>query len=192
MASETNFLKVTDLFAHLKDQHGYEVSVPIDVDKIAKMLGIDVDEDFFIDEPDFIGRISFEKERPKITINILENTYEPRRRFTLAHELAHYCLHSNKQKLSFVDTRKTMDRSGSYWDTYESEANAFAARLLMPKSLIIREGNRIIDGYKSETSKQGGMPRNLFIDAMAKRFNVSTAAMEYRLIKLDIINPARK
>lgn len=187
MTSETSFSKVTDLFAYLKEQHNYYVSAPIDVDKIATLLSIDVEEDFA--ESDFIGRISFEKERPKITINILENTYEPRRRFTLAHELAHYCLHSNKQKAAFVDTRKTMDRSGSYWDTYESEANAFAARLLMPKSIIVSEGNSIIDTYKSAASTKGGMPRNDFIDAMAKRFNVSNAAMEYRLINLAIIKP---
>jgi Zn-dependent peptidase ImmA (M78 family) len=191
MTVENKFSKVADLFSFLKEQHSYDVTVPVDVNKIANLLGIVVEEDFCFDDQQFIGQISFDGDRPKITINVLENTYEPRKRFTLAHELAHYCLHSNDSKSGFVDTRKTMDRSGSYWDVYESEANSFAARLLMPKPLLISEGNKVINEYQNEIDRQVGMPQNLFVDSMAKKFNVSNAAMEYRLRNLGIIKSKR-
>lgn len=186
MSGNKKFASISDLFAFLKSEKSYDIRVPVNVDEIASLLNIKVEEVAMFDEPDFIGRISFDEGNPVVTINVLENTYEPRRRFTLAHEIAHYCLHSNDAKREFIDTRKTMDRSGSYWDTYESEANSFAARLLMPKTLLISEGNKIIDEYRSTQGMPGGMPKNLFIDAMAKKFNVSNQAMEYRLKNLGI------
>ncbi|MCB1660795.1 MAG: ImmA/IrrE family metallo-endopeptidase, partial [Pseudomonadales bacterium] len=76
--------------------------------------------------------------------------------------------------------------SDSYWDKYESEANNFAAQLLMPKSLVISEGSKIITRYK-EVNNVGGMPVEDFIEKISRSLQVSTKAMEYRLKNLNVI-----
>jgi len=78
-----------------------------------------------------------------------------------------------------------MTRSGSYWDLYESQANTFAAQLLMPKKLIISEGNKILESYEED---DGPIFADDFASAMARRFKVSKQAMEYRLNNLGILS----
>src|SRR5690606_38966265 len=116
---------------------------PVDVERIADLLGIEVRETVDSEHIGAIGKIFSENGTVTIWINPLENSYGPRRRFTIAHEIGHYCLHLSDSKRGFVDTKTTMSRSESYWDIYESQANSFAAELLMPKQLISSEGGRI-------------------------------------------------
>lgn len=87
-----------------------------------------------------------------------------RQRFTLAHELAHYILHREKNT-EFQDS--TFFR-GNKMDSLEYMANDFAAALLMP------------DGKVSEYIKSG--ERNL--GNLAAQFEVSAAAMKYKVEKL--------
>ena len=63
---------------------------------------------------------------------ILVNSKEPavRRRFSVAHEIAHWTLHAQHRNGQVIfRTRKSQDR-------VEAEANAFAAAILMPTRLI--------------------------------------------------------
>lgn len=58
---------------------------------------------------------------------------DPRARFTLAHELGHYIMHANERNCFARINRKTT------WPIYqdsEAQANQFAARILMPISMI--------------------------------------------------------
>ena len=160
---------------------GVPIQAPIDVDEIASWLDLDVSYDRRLDEDGTTGRISLNADGSvEILINPIDNSYEPRRRFTLAHEIGHFCLHINEQRREFVDSRKTMSRSASYWDTYETQANTFAAQLLMPKNLIIQVGSEVVNEHAKETGSKG-MDVRSFIQNMAYRFNVSIPAMEYRL-----------
>lgn len=168
--------------------NGLEIAAPIDVDKIASLLGIAVNYDASLHESGTVGKIQFSNGYPVVTINPLENTYEPRRRFTLAHEIGHYCLHSNEAREGFTDNRRTMSRNDSYWDRFESEANSFAAQLLMPKLLLIEVGNRIIKEYQDTQGIEHGMPVSTFTEKMADIFDVSNKAMEYRLKNLGLVN----
>jgi Zn-dependent peptidase ImmA (M78 family) len=168
------------------ESKGLKLVAPIDVDEIARILGITVEYDVSLESKNIIGEISFPEGVPLVKINPFQNTYDPRRRFTLAHEIGHYCLHSLVTKQGFSDSQKTMSRSESFWNSKESEANSFAAQLLMPKSLLIKEGNRIIDDYK-ESTESTGMPVSKFVEVMAHLFGVSNKAMEYRLKNLRII-----
>ncbi|WP_455261667.1 ImmA/IrrE family metallo-endopeptidase [Neisseria sp.] len=79
-----------------------------------------------------------------------------------------------------------MSRTASYWDRVESEANDFAARLLMPENFILSEGNKVIEKFK-KIYNQDLIPQDYFISEMAQIFNVSVQAMTYRLKNLDII-----
>lgn len=184
-------LTVSDLGKYLKDKFDYEIfagAPPVDVDTIARLLGINV-----IESPtyygstsapvdsDTVGLISLEPEgRATVWINTNQNAYEPRRRFTLAHEIGHFCMHRVEGRLEFVDDKSTMSRSESYWTRHESEANNFAAELLMPAELIRSVGKPIIDAYKRENGTEK-MPLERFTAQMAPRFRVSNPAMEYRV-----------
>jgi len=180
---------VPSLVTFLNVQHGYDLlsaAPPVDVDKIARLLGIEVDEAPDFDDVGTIGRITLESgKRVQVWINPFENSYGPRRRFTLAHEIGHFCMHRSLNKTGFVDTRSTMSRSESYWNRYESEANSFAAELLMPSQLIKSIGRRKIDEYKVSNEAEA-MPMAAFIEVMAAAFRVSNKAMEYRLKNMGI------
>jgi Zn-dependent peptidase ImmA (M78 family) len=162
-------------------EKGNEVVAPVDLDAIVQMLGIEVKDDPALEVKDVIGEISFHNEcgHAVIKINPFQNTYRVRRRFTLAHEIAHYCLHSSLDKQVFSDDKKTMNRMASYWDKYESEANSFAAQLLMPKPLIFSEGKKLL------TSRD--MTKEEFTEEIAAIFGVSKQAMSYRLKNLGIL-----
>lgn len=72
---------------------------------------------------------------------------ESRRRFTIAHELGHLFLHmgylTNKQLWDKISTTKFF-RTGR--SELESQANEFAAALLMPRDMFINEINNVAIG----------------------------------------------
>lgn len=180
------FETANDLLRAFAAANGGEVRVPIDVDAIAEFLRVRVEEDPSLEQNDIIGQIGFVGDHPVVSINPMQNSYEPRRRFTLAHELGHFCLHADKIQLGFKDSKKKMSRSLSYWDAKESEANTFAAQLLMPKELLLKHGQEIIDNYKKKNNVSS-MPLPAFLQVISAKFSVSNKAMEYRLKNLGII-----
>lgn len=99
-------------------------------------------------------------------IMCINSSHNPKRqRFTMAHELGHYILHKGKN-IEFVDT--TFFRSDEM-DSIEYSANEFASRLLMPEDKL----RKLIDEDKIKN-----------IGELAYRFEVSSAAMKYRVISL--------
>jgi hypothetical protein len=105
----------------------------------------------------------------------------------VAHEIAHFCMHRSTDRDEFIDSKSTMNRSDSYWNRYryESEANRFAAELLMPQQRIESLGRRVIDAYKAQHNAEK-MPLSRFIDVMAAKFRASNPAMEFRLRRVGI------
>jgi hypothetical protein len=68
--------------------------------------------------------------------------WPPRRRFTIAHELGHWCLHRDAERNVFcrssaIEAAPPENRPAL--PLPEEEANAFAAALLMPASLVQQE-----------------------------------------------------
>ncbi|MBM3239954.1 ImmA/IrrE family metallo-endopeptidase [Candidatus Poribacteria bacterium] len=96
-----------------------------------------------------------------------------RERFTIAHELGHFLLHSDESTSASIffacrekdihSTVSNRNRRGK-----ESEANRFAAELLMPERLVEQLAQR----WKASIPK------------MAHRFDVSAEAMGIRLTQL--------
>lgn len=156
------------------DQFGSKIPVPIDA--ILKAHGIEVFADNEM-APTVSGILMIKKDRVGAMVN---HTHpEARKRFTLAHELGHYLLHRRNTNL-FVDEVAVLYRSG-YSDTgtgrMEVEANVFAAELLMPEK-VLREH------LKSDPSVAQS---DEAIRKLARRYDVSSAAMKYRLRQLKII-----
>ena len=97
----------------------------------------------------------------------VNSTQQPnRQRFTIAHEIGHYILHSSE--VLHYDESELHFRSTDVSSLDEVEANHFAAELLMPEALV----NKCIEaGIRS-------------VLVLSERFNVSEEAMRYRLINL--------
>ncbi|MCA6067090.1 ImmA/IrrE family metallo-endopeptidase [Chryseobacterium sp. RG1] len=150
------------------------LEAPIPIKSIIKSFGIKLSP-YDLGE-DVSGVLVIDNDNCKIGYNSTESY--SRQRFTLAHELGHYILHKNKQQEVFVDNitymfRKTSSKNKDY--KIEMEANQFAAAILMPKSLIEKELEKLDDGFVND--------HNL-ISELSKKFKVSQIAMTYRLNNL--------
>lgn len=146
-------------------------TLPIPVESIARQLGIAVQ---FIPLGDEMSGMAFIKDGASVIVaNAIH--HPNRRRFTIAHELAHHVLHSDYLMQNVhVDTAvlQRNQRSSTGTDVKEVEANAFAAELLMPQSFLRKFGK--IDAND-----------DLKIAEVARQFRVSVSAMAVRLETLQ-------
>ena len=130
--------------------------------EIANEIGVSVS---FVELPmiqdniEIDGIIKWDHGNAKILIN---DSYNPTRKtFTLAHELGHFLLHPEVDKLR-ID--KFNYRDDTQESRQETEANYFAASLLMPKDEFVKVVSVVED-----------------ISAVAKYFGVSEIAVKNRL-----------
>jgi Zn-dependent peptidase ImmA (M78 family) len=155
--------------------HGV-IDAPVPVEDLARSLGAEVVYRGF--EGDVSGMVYRDKAQKLIGVNSSHGAN--RQRFTVAHEVGHLVLH--KGTPVFVDSfeGRINWRDGASAQE-ESEANAFAAELLMPRSLVVR---KVQDAMESSSPS----PFEL-IAHMAKTFKVSQQSMRYRLENLGVLDP---
>lgn len=80
--------------------------------------------------------------RGEIWVNASEaRQWPPRRRFTIGHELGHWVMHRSGQQALFC-RKTTVSEAARPARDIEEEASAFAAALLMPQWLFVREHAR--------------------------------------------------
>lgn len=113
--------------------------VPVNVELLAKSLGIEVIHSSMSDEVS--GMIEHVGDnRYRIVVN--DNHPATRKRFTIAHELGHYFRHRHLIGDGISDDKLYRSSElGAYRNTaigrrQETEANQFAATILMPKSAL--------------------------------------------------------
>ena len=140
---------------------------PVDVESLARELGVKVNQSFL--DPDISGEL-VSRGDDLFEINVNARNSPTRQRFTIAHELGHYVYHRDLIGEGLDDDRayRSTD-AGRYHNKdigprEETEANKFAASLLMPKHLI--------DQLLNE---------GLSVPEMASRLQVSEQAMAIRL-----------
>src|ERR671922_820797 len=81
--------------------------------------------------------------RGEIWVNAEEaRRWPPRRRFTIGHELGHWVMHRSGQQALFCRRTSVDERALPRGRDIEEEASAFAAALLMPRWLFVREHAR--------------------------------------------------
>jgi IrrE N-terminal-like domain len=81
--------------------------------------------------------------RGEIWVNAEEaRRWPPRRRFTIGHELGHWVMHRSGQEALFCRRTSVDERAAPPARDIEEEASAFAAALLMPQWLFVREHAR--------------------------------------------------
>jgi Zn-dependent peptidase ImmA (M78 family) len=160
-------------------------SVPVPVDKVAMELGYQVISRFF-DDTNLSGTVIRDSDRAVVIgINTLQAPL--RQRFSIAHEIGHALMHLAEGEDVIVDppSRSFFNRdevASLGEDPNEIEANQFAAALLMPGHLVSRVGKEIL-GASSRVTVES------LIESLAKRFEVSTQAMKFRLVNLGVIEP---
>lgn len=163
----------------LLEQSG-QTKAPINPQAVAEWLGIEVQKLPF--EDDLSGVLIRENGHSVIGIN--KSHSQNRQRFTMAHEIGHQALgHHGEVFVDQAILNKRDGRSSIAIDPQEIEANNFAAALLMPKDFIVAE-------LKAQLDKNPSITRDQLLPAIAKRFNVSSQAMEFRLINLGLISTA--
>ena len=146
----------------------YRKMNPIDIEGLIRELGIELDKKAELDD-NIAGQIEKSPEN-KFKISINKNDHYFRKRFTMAHECAHFLLHKNLLGDGVEDSKKyrkieVTNFSNSIKDKHEVEANKFAAGLLMP----------LDDVRKDWESSNGNMVE------FASKWQVSPKAMKIRL-----------
>jgi hypothetical protein len=145
------------------DRH--QQSAPVDITALANDLGLTVydDDQLTLGISGMIMQDSSGESPSGYVISV--NAAEPytRRRFTVAHECAHYLKHRDKIGDGIFDD--AMYRSERMNSQEEFEANNLAADLLMPRHLVAA---RVRSGYSD-------------ISHLAAHFQVSDAAMRVRM-----------
>jgi len=139
----------------------HQAQAPVKIGAIAADLGVKV---LISDLPLAVsGTLSRDKDdREKWIIRVNRHEHKNRQRYTIAHEIAHFVLHRDAIDNELIDD--TFYRSGLS-ERREYEANALAAEILMPWSLI---RSIMSEGNVSATQ-------------LARQLEVSEAAMHIRL-----------
>jgi len=142
-----------------------KIPVPVPVEEIAELLSLRIEPSAFDLEMD--GQLLSEER--KILVNAQQ--HRERQRFTIAHEIGHYVLHSDAGG-SFSSVRALGEE--------EREANYFAARLLMPTETM-----RLV--WEEVSKPLPAQDYDGVVAYMAKHFAVSFATMRICLRELKLL-----
>ena len=146
---------------------------PVPIERIAKAM--DVAIRYAPLEEELSGMAFIKDGLRVIAVNALH--HPNRQRFTIAHELAHHVLHADVLTRGvhvdkIILKRGVLAAGGT--DDIEVQANTFASELLIPEYLITSIVEHSVD-LNDETR----------VLALARRFKVSVAALQFRLAALE-------
>ncbi len=155
-------------------KHGF-TDLPVDVAGLAKLECVEVDQADFGDE--ISGVLMKDGDRAIIGVNA---RHAPtRQRFTIAHELGHFMLHTSRDL--FVDKDYIVhfrdETSSTGVDPIEVEANQFAAEVIMPADKV----RELFNARRFDIDDEAALRR------LAAKFTVSPTAMAVRLSSLGLV-----
>lgn len=154
-----------------------ETEPPVDIEKILRKMGVKYGAFDFSEIEKSASAVVEERGHILGAVTVLgediaiiysENSTENRRRFTLAHELAHCC-----QNAAAFDNEGHIEFRFDEYSEHPAEiaANVFAGKLLIPKDALMKKYNELI------------VPLS---DTLAREFRVSVHVMEERLKYLQL------
>jgi Zn-dependent peptidase ImmA (M78 family) len=168
-------MKIEEVVKKAEDllEENFILEPPVDVYELARLNGLEIIEKKFPKEQSHIsGFVTIDNGINRMYVNL--NDAPSRRKFTVAHELGHWLLHS--EELEKNPNRSILFRIAIgelNKDPLEKEANIFAANLLVPLKLL----NKYRD--------------NKTIEQLSELFNVSKDVIGYRLELLKRTNDVR-
>lgn len=147
--------------------------IPVDLEVLFEKAGIAFKREIL--PADIYGCLRrVDGDKFEITVNTSNSSN--RQRFTAAHELGHFVLHRHLLGNGVSDNTAYRSVAGSecynssITARHETEANMFAASVLMPTPIVRQLWESGVTG----------------VSELASRFEVSTAAMEIRLRSLGL------
>lgn len=152
-------------------------SLPVPVEELALSLGADLEFEPYEGE---VSGMLYRYDEGGAVIGVNSTHAQTRQRFTVAHEIGHLVMH--KGQPMFVDRFVRVNWRNGASAVEEVEANAFAAELLMPRRLVQREVERALGKRRNITVQQ-------LSAELARLFQVSPEAMQYRLENLGVVDP---
>jgi Zn-dependent peptidase ImmA (M78 family) len=150
--------------------------LPVPVEKIARGLGAKLTYDAYDGE---VSGMLYRTDGQSL-IGVNSRHAQTRQRFTIAHEIGHLVMHPGTPM--FVDRFARVNWRNGASNKEEAEANSFAAELLMPRTFVQAEVERVISKVRNATPDQ-------LAAILADRFEVSAEAMRYRLANLGVLDP---
>lgn len=169
---------ISQIAEELLNRNGIQAP-PVPVQKIAEAIELQVQKQE-LKGSDISGFIFRQGE--KATIGVNSANAPVRQRFTIAHELGHYLIHTrgagevHVDRLFEIKFRDDLSSQGT--DADEREANFFAAELLMPQQFIKADLEKV-----TQMDLEGGE----ILANLASRYEVSTQALLFRLSYLGYI-----
>ncbi len=185
---------------------GEVLAPPVPVEEI---LECDLKLDFGLEDlkadlgADALGALWAGERRVRVDASLDPTLFpekEGRYRFTVGHEIGHWQLHrhlfvANADQGSLFDKPSepsVICRSGYGKPPIEWQADAFSARLLMPKEMLTRVWAGAKTGNATSPHAPGrreqGCDPTTTVGRMAREFGVSVQAMRIRLIELGLIS----
>lgn len=152
--------------------------IPVPVEKVAKHLGAKLKYSPLDEE--LSGMVYIKDDTPIIGVNALN--HPNRQRFTIAHEIAHLCLHRDYitqnvhvDKGFEVSVLYRNVKSAEGTEELEIQANQFAAALLVPKKALLK----IMAEARTDIDEAPPL------EEWAKKFKVSKQMLEFRIRNLS-------
>jgi Zn-dependent peptidase ImmA (M78 family) len=175
MARARSKTRSPEILANELIQHFSSGDLPVDVEHIARKLHCIVSR--YGLKPNISGLLI--REQGQVVIAVNPNDAPVRQRFTIAHEIGHLVMHPGRPLLVDADVRVNLrtPTAGFATELEETQANQFAAALLMPAERVRKEVDKI---------RRVRRDANPDVESLALRFGVSSAAMQYRLINLGL------
>ncbi|MDU9349064.1 MULTISPECIES: ImmA/IrrE family metallo-endopeptidase [Staphylococcus] len=155
----------------------------IDLKEICNILQIAIEEK--IDGFDFSLNDSgyYDSKENKIIINRIES--KNRKRFTLAHELGHALLEHEGISFRTNDKDKYKDIINKIRET---EANKFAAQLLMPRGLVSHLLSEAIKNKDYNPKNLDEFQVDQLIKEVAKKLKVSEESLGYSIKNYELLS----
>jgi predicted transcriptional regulator len=164
-------MKMSAVLERIKD---FTASAPVNVEALIESFGVALQRKADLN-PEVAGELRrLDGSSFSISANGADHYY--RRRFTMAHELGHYLFHRDLVGEGVDDNRAYRSvKGGNFFNLnitseHETEANRFAANLLMPARLV----RQYHDDFGGDIAR------------LSTKFQVSQEAMTYRLQSLGL------
>ncbi|SFN94842.1 ImmA/IrrE family metallo-endopeptidase [Xenorhabdus japonica] len=201
----------------LQQSHKYSDIIPIDFTKVISYMENLYDVRFVFSENlglhntkgEILGIMDVKSNTIKITNKLEKNSH--RWRFTLAHEIGHYILHSNfiaekydlysEVESNFFWNENDINIKNSVKNRLEWQANMFANCILMPRHEVFNVIKELVKKLQISNFNNGIIyldnqscnihNYNCVIEKLKRTFNVSAAIATIRLKQLRILNDVR-
>ncbi|MBY3258832.1 ImmA/IrrE family metallo-endopeptidase [Rhizobium laguerreae] len=179
----------------------------VDLVKVCQSLSIDLQfADRAILDADgvaILGSANFGRK----AIEINSHSRETRERFTIAHEIGHFCLNHERYLRSETiierDLFVTREKDGSFnYERLEYQANAFSAELLLPDAVFLKKTAHFRrdlgmrdrgHGYIFVDDQPGNSATyDELLSRLSTHFEVSKQAIEVKLKKSKMLTDQRK